>query len=625
MKPIQSYLHGGILASILCSMIAVFAFIGCEHDVYNPEKGKKEEIPNTFDFSTTATIQLNVDYDVPEGYQVLFEVYLEDPFTTDEEGQIVKRSDLEPVIRRMTDKNGAYAGKETIGADHGKEAYIYTSYAGVPTLYKTSFQGNSINARISWEVVQEEAQTRADGSWNAKGYCTLGTWNQYGKPDYLDTDNKIEIPANVLNAINQQLPERGTCPTTFRQSADFTIDDPEGRDVEVSVRLVGGQSAAASAFGYYCYTDESEISKAPKCIIFPNTLMENQPKANKKASGIKPGDCVRLHYFDPETKKDKGTVFPNGTKIGWFLVNDVFYSRNESYIFYSTDRLNSDGRTHTAAFQVDDFIVLSFEDWDDNDYNDIQFNIWSNPIEALKPDIPIIDPEEPEKGYHIDYHGIVAFEDNWPKKGDYDLNDVIVRYNSRLNFNAQNEVVSAEDTYLMMHSGASYQNSFAYQLNTARTNVTTTMTEAPTTFEGQGLDTDLQDATINVFRNALNLAGKTYQVKNEFSTPVPHETFGVPPYNPFIIVHDQMEAPRIEVHLVNHRPTKKADESLFHTEDDLSSGSNYYVASGSYPFAIHLSGATSFSTPEAQPIDASFEHFTDWVGSNGANYKDWYK
>lgn len=55
----------------------------------------------------------------------------------------------------------------------------------------------------------------------------------------------------------------------------------------------------------------------------------------------------------------------------------------ETVPFYSTTELNEDNRTHTAAFRIDDFIVLSFEDWTDEDYNDSQFNVWSNPIEAI--------------------------------------------------------------------------------------------------------------------------------------------------------------------------------------------------------------------------------------------------
>ena len=624
MKPIYSNLTCKMLALTLCSIMLAFLSIGCEHDVYNPDNGKDDEkTPNSFDFSTTSSIQVNVKYDVPEGYKVLFEIYLEDPFTIDKDGQIIKRTDLEPVIRRMTDGNGAYSGKEIINSDHGDEAYIYTSYIGVPTLFKTVIAGDAITADIKWDSTDD----------NPQGYHVLGTWSSKGYPHYLDTDNKITIPGDVLTIINTTLKEGGTCPKQYRQAIDFEINDPEGRNAEVSIRIIGGTSGAASAFGYYCYRADaslSEIKKAPKCIVFPNTLMDNY--YNKKASGLQGGESVKLHYIDPDGV-DQGTVFPNGVKIGWFLLNDSFYGGNNKP-FYSTTKLNGDGRTHTAAFRIDDFVVLSFEDWTDQDYNDIQFNVWSNPIEAIiNPDIPDIKPDggNEDKKYSLEYKGIIAFEDNWPRKGDYDLNDVIVKYQSVLNFNDANQVLSTEDTYELLWSGATFKNGFAYQLNTERSNMSTEILEAPTTFNGQGLDTDLSKATVNVFLSALDVTERntktaTYKIKNTFKTPLSHETLGIPPYNPFIMVHDELKESRIEVHLVNYPPTEKADMALFHTEEDLSSvPTSYYVANGNYPFAIHLSGATNFNTPETHPIDKSFEHFMDWVNSNGTDYKDWYK
>ncbi len=634
MKPIYSNLTCKMLALTLCSIMLAFLSIGCEHDVYNPDNGKDDEkTPNSFDFSTTSSIQVNVKYDVPEGYKVLFEIYLEDPFTIDKDGQIIKRTDLEPVIRRMTDGNGAYSGKEIINSDHGDEAYIYTSYIGVPTLFKTVIAGDAITADIKWDSTDDNPQTRAEGWQAPKGYHVLGTWSSKGYPHYLDTDNKITIPGDVLTIINTTLKEGGTCPKQYRQAIDFEINDPEGRNAEVSIRIIGGTSGAASAFGYYCYRADaslSEIKKAPKCIVFPNTLMDNY--YNKKASGLQGGESVKLHYIDPDGV-DQGTVFPNGVKIGWFLLNDSFYGGNNKP-FYSTTKLNGDGRTHTAAFRIDDFVVLSFEDWTDQDYNDIQFNVWSNPIEAIiNPDIPDIKPDggNEDKKYSLEYKGIIAFEDNWPRKGDYDLNDVIVKYQSVLNFNDANQALSTEDTYELLWSGATFKNGFAYQLNTERSNMSTEILEAPTTFNGQGLDTDLSKATVNVFLSALDVTERntktaTYKIKNTFKTPLSHETLGIPPYNPFIMVHDELKESRIEVHLVNYPPTEKADMALFHTEEDLSSvPTSYYVANGNYPFAIHLSGATNFNTPETHPIDKSFEHFMDWVNSNGTDYKDWYK
>ena len=73
------------------------------------------------------------------------------------------------------------------------------------------------------------------------------------------------------------------------------------------------------------------------------------------------GESVKLHYID-SNGGTKATVFPKWSKkIGWFLLNDSFYGGNNKP-FYSTTKLNGDGRTHTAAFRIDDFVVLSFED-----------------------------------------------------------------------------------------------------------------------------------------------------------------------------------------------------------------------------------------------------------------------
>lgn len=46
----------------------------------------------------------------------------------------------------------------------GRRIYIYTSYIGVPMLYKTKIVGNTITADINWDTAAEESvQTRAEG------------------------------------------------------------------------------------------------------------------------------------------------------------------------------------------------------------------------------------------------------------------------------------------------------------------------------------------------------------------------------------------------------------------------------------------------------------------------------
>lgn len=633
-KKANFYAIHGAFYYLLCSVLVILMVSGCTRDVYDPNGGGEDK-PNSFDFSTTSTIQLNVKYDVPEGYKVLFNVYFEDPFTTDEGGQTVLRTDITPAITRMTDENGEYHAKEIVAADHGSDVYIYTSYVGVPGLVQTTITDNVINADIEWKLTDGIPQTRADKWDPSTEYGLLGTWQTNGRPNYLDSEGELVLSASVLKTIRNTIQEGGICPQTYRQSADFKVDDLQGRDTEVSVRFIGGNSSAASIFGYYCYKDGAsvkEIKAAKKYIVFPNTHTAGY---YGKPIGLKGGECVKLHYID-ENGVDKGTVFPNGVRIGWFLLNNAFVKEGKTdKICYSTTALNGDGRTHTAAFRINDFVVLSFEDYTDYDYNDVQFNVWSNPIEAIAPDVPSVTPDpgtddDRSVAYRMTYKGILAFEDNWPNKGDYDLNDVIVKYNSVLAFNTSNQVLSTEDTFTALWSGASFKNGFAYQMNTDRSNVVTEFENISDT--SQGLDRELAKATVNVFTNALvatenNTKIASYKIKNTLTTPVDHETFGVAPYNPFIMVHENLGNNRCEVHLVNYKPTEKADMSLFHTGKDLSSPNSgvYYVAAENYPFAIQLVDAEDFSTTETESVDITYSDFIKWVKSNGSEYKDWYK
>ncbi len=633
-KKANFYAIHGAFYYLLCSVLAILMVSGCTRDVYDPNGGGEDK-PNSFDFSTTSTIQLNVKYDVPEGYKVLFNVYFEDPFTTDEGGQTVLRTDITPAITRMTDENGEYHAKEIVAADHGADVYIYTSYVGVPGLVQTTITDNVINADIEWKLTDGIPQTRADKWDPSTEYGLLGTWQTNGRPNYLDSEGELVLSASVLKTIRNTIPEGGTCPQIYRQSADFKVDDPQGRDTEVSVRFIGGNSSAASIFGYYCYKDGAsvkEIKAAKKYIVFPNTHTAGY---YGKPIGLKGGERVKLHYID-ENGVDKGTVFPNGVRIGWFLLNNAFVKEGKTdKICYSTTALNGDGRTHTAAFRINDFVVLSFEDYTDYDYNDVQFNVWSNPIEAIVPDVPPVTPDpgtddDRSVAYRMTYKGILAFEDNWPNKGDYDLNDVIVKYNSVLAFNTSNQVLSTEDTFTALWSGASFKNGFAYQMNTDRSNVVTEFENISDT--SQGLGRELAKATVNVFTNALvatenNTKTASYKIKNTLTTPVDHETFGVAPYNPFIMVHENLGNNRCEAHLVNYKPTEKADMSLFHTGKDLSSPNSgvYYVAAENYPFAIQLVDAEDFSTTETESVDITYPDFIKWVKSNGSEYKDWYK
>lgn len=620
------------LAVLAVCMLSGYVVISCvdkDTDYSQPNKGSEA---NTFSFSTTQEVQFDLKYDVPfKGYQILFDVYFENPLKRDSEGQIVRNEDVKSVLTRMTDGNGRYTDKDIIPGyllSEGEEVYIHTTYIGVPALYKTTVQGNTTRGDINWDtmydmdVLSETTRAAVNGFTIPDGFGTLGEWNAKGRPNNLDSEGEMKLSASFMKIINKVIPENGNCPKEYRQSADFEIKKP----ANVKVRFVGGTSAAASTFGYYCYkkgATNEEIAAAKKYIVFPNT---------KTGQGIKGGECVKLHYID-ENGVDKGEDFPEGVKIGWFIRNDAFKNGNikDGFgMFYSTTSLNKDTRTHTAAFKVNDFIVLSFEDWKDQDYNDVMFNVWSNPIEAIAPEVPDATPDTEDDdasiAYKITYKGIVAFEDNWPSTGDYDLNDVVVKYNSVLSYNTKNQVLFTKDTFTALWAGAVYLNSFIYQMNTERSNVECTKDGV-----AYSMDKDLSLATIPVFEDMEVATGKntkttTVVIANKFKRPVDHEAFGAAPYNPFISVFKMTNSNRTEVHLVNHKPTEKANKTLFHTEADFSDLDKgiYYVSNSKYPFAIHLADAERYSTTEKEAVDKTFPKFASWVESNGTKDKDWY-
>ena len=83
---------------------------------------------------------------------------------------------------------------------------------------------------------------------------------------------------------------------------------------------------------------------------------------------------------------------------------------------------------HTASFTYTDdghdMILVGFEDWtDDNDYNDFVFNVTGVEGTNFREDKVVTIAGDVTRG-------TLAFEDNWPNEGDYDMNDVIVKYKS---------------------------------------------------------------------------------------------------------------------------------------------------------------------------------------------------
>lgn len=642
------------ITKLVCVIgVVSVAFSSClQKDVYDPaNSGDKEEevtLDNYFDFATTKNIQLNIDYgkECPRAY---FEVYAENPLSyVAEGGQIIKKAGVSHIATGFTDIQGRYI-KPASFPTAVSEVYIYSPDFGVPTLYKTKVVGSDVSAKITFEnaldVTPVDSSTRSAQTRSSLKFITnvipnvLGTWNvNTGRPNYLDASKKINVDATLKSYITTYFPEGKNNVGTNLVSDDADILIKE--DANVVVNYFGGDTGAQSVFAYYCYSENAsidEIRQAAKhaCVIFPN--------AHKSNLGNYSGVAVNLKYINetgsfPEEEPER---IPAGTKIGFLIWNDGWRGvKANGNMFYSTKSLNSDKISHTAIFAAknkagDRVNVITMEDWKngENDYNDVAFVISSNPIAAIEvPDVPNPgDRQGTEK-----YSGVLGFEDNWPEQGDYDLNDVVMKYQSSVDYNIDNKVLNIIDKFTLAWTGANYKNSFAYEVpfDLSKASKVTVNGSETSSYSGNVItlfkDAKAELGVSNVNAEDMinqNIQEKTYTVSIQFNNPTLDKSVVVAPYNPFIKVFNSAT----EVHLTDHKPTTGAN-NRFPSGADISRGDvdgTYFICKDGFPFAIHVDARLDASIlnldlkKENQRIDKTYPKFAEWAKTRDPQIKWW--
>ena len=639
------------IAKLACVIgVVSVAFSSClQKDVYDPaNSGDKEEVTldNYFDFATTKNIQLNIDYgkECPRAY---FEVYAENPLSyVAEGGQIIKKAGVSHIATGFTDIQGRYI-KPASFPTAVSEVYIYSPDFGVPTLYKTKVVGSDVSAKITFEnaldVTAVNSSTRSVQTRSSLKFITnvipnvLGTWNvNTGRPNYLDASKKINVDATLKSYITTYFPEgKNNKGTLVSDDADILIT----KDANVVINYFGGNTAAQSVFAYYCYPKDAsvdEMREATKhaCVIFPN--------AHGNSLGYYSGVAVNLKYISKDGKfpQDDPERIPADTRIGFLIWNNGWVNaKANGNMFYSTKALNSDGISHTAIFAAENKAgervnVITMEDWkSDKDYNDVAFVISSNPIAAIEvPDVPNPgDRQGTEK-----YSGVLGFEDNWPEQGDYDLNDVVMKYQSSVDYNIDNKVLNIIDKFTLAWTGANYKNSFAYEVPfdlSKASKVTVNGSEA-SSYSGNVItlfkDAKAELGVSNVNAEDMinqNIQEKTYTVSIQFDDPTLDKSKVVAPYNPFIKVFNSAT----EVHLTDHKPTTGAN-NRFPSGADISRGDvdgTYFICKDGFPFAIHVDARLDASIlnldlkKENQRIDKTYPKFAEWAKTRDPQIKWW--
>ncbi len=250
----------------------------------------------------------------------------------------------------------------------------------------------------------------------------------------------------------------------------------------------------------------------------------------------------------------------------------------------------------------------------------------------------------------------LAFEDNWPLVGDYDMNDLVVNY--RLSsYDVEGTLMRVKIEGQVVAIGASYHNGFAFRLpGLLRSEVDTNRL----IFKINGVEQNIspleegKDEAIFIIADDLwdfVTSGETCKyyrteegcgsnIQMTFSIEIPLEAnvnkdnVANFPYDPFIFSSEGQErnyvfgeAPgrRFEVHLKNQAPTEAFQSNFLGRGDDASDAENgeYFINANGMPWAINIPYEWEHPV-EYMDIKYAYPDFHSFVTSSGGLNVDWF-
>lgn len=217
-------------------------------------------------------------------------------------------------------------------------------------------------------------------------------------------------------------------------------------------------------------------------------------------------------------------------------------------------------------------------------------------------------------------------EDLWPSKGDYDFNDLVIKYKSKRELNAERLVVNRLMDVTVLHVGGSYKNGIGLNWFTAPSNVETytnnyQLTEGIIETLPNGLEANQSNAILIIFDNARKVTiGEKIQSVTHFSTPIECIDGGG---NMFMFINGDRSR---ELSFMNKTPTDLAGTQWFnigHDVTNVSEGITYQGAT-KLPWMIRLTDDIDFIPNEKINITEAFTKFKQWAETGGTEYSDWY-
>jgi LruC domain-containing protein len=483
------------------------------------------------------------------------------------------------------------------------------------------------------------------------------TWNSStGLPNYLEPVNDV-ISTSFLNNLSNALPE-----LTPIASNSPLLDPTKVRVIklvdqaEIFVTFASEVAGYRNTLFYYTYpinnppTTLNDI--ANYTVIFPNSSFAGS------GGSLVNGNKVRLG------------VFPAGTVIAYGLAADGWKSGSQGFngvttgnwLVFGDRNLNPESnpalKEHMILMQdpANQRLVMAFEDirrdqGSDNDFNDAFFYTTVSPYTAVDKEniAPLpgsctdadsdgvcdVDDCEPNNANVSSCNtygtGTLAFEDLWPNRGDYDLNDVVITYNYIVKTNANNRVTRVEASYRLNATGGVFQNGFGIQFPVERSKVSGVTGATLEANQSKAVlilfnDMRAQMSQWNTFKGQASSPPVDYSIAFNITNGHSLAQFGLSYYNPFIWNNSPGFGRGYEVHLPNGLPTDLADATLFGSASDntnIGIGRTYVSKNGSYPWGLNIPAAFNYPKEKAD-INTAYLRFANWVSSGGSQNSDWY-
>jgi LruC domain-containing protein len=626
-------------------------------------------VPDAFTFNTQQTINLTVSMKNNNGQlmkNVPFKLFTINANSTDSVF----------LLSAVTNTEGVFTTPLELSTDVARVIAI-TDYIGVPSYQTAAVNSTNMAIRFGDEndlnkprnlVTREPAVVQGRLSPDAVNFKYMGEYDANGVPRYLLPKGDI-VNDELLEMINASLPEGEALPKSHPEYLKNTVQNNVvlREKAEVWVTFVHEGAGYQNALGYYSYPTNSPPKSADDIqnltVLFPNASYAGS------GGGLKSGDKVLLN------------VFEGGTTISWFVVPNGWNGRTQKVsdsqfpVHYSNNAFNTftkpDYQQHVVTLfdRSREMLLVGCEDIDrpggDNDFNDAIFYATVSPFQAVetkdmaettptKKDsdndgVSDHDDDEPNNDAVSSYTytpalnkaNTLAFEDLWPLKGDYDMNDVVVDYNVQEKLNRNHKIKQIKLHLTLRAFGGSFRNGFGFELPIPASKIASVegakIKDSYLKFNANGTEAGNDKAVIIAFDNSYSLVSTngsfmntdkgvktapnyTFDLIVTFTNPITRAELGSAPYNPFIIVNRERGR---EVHLAGYKPTQLADKNLFKTGEDDSQGNKYYQTKQNLPWAIHV--ATSFQYPiEKAPINKAYLKFNNWAESGGTSFKDWF-